>query len=229
MTVEIVLPIMRQRLGAMVIDQLIPQTHPLDKLTVIDQRGNFEYSKDTPFLLQILRPGRNIGTNAAWNYMWLTDCDFVGIIGDDYSFGPHLIDLLIESFSVNPSIGATTATIFKKRPAPPADLGRELSVREVAGKGHCGATIFKTNILKTVPKIPKEFFIFYGDNWLGYWLKVSGYGIFETNAAIGHKFREDLKHELDYIKIRRSEASIWLSWISGRRLLSGKLVDKGKL
>lgn len=223
MTIELIMPVMRNKLAHIVIKQLHDQIKNISKLTIIDNGGSFNPPEVNPFEIELIKPSKNIGTNAAWNYMWETDCDYVGVIGDDYVFGPYLIQCLMNSFATN-EVGGTTATIYKKRSVPPDNLAlvNNPKIRKVAGKGHCGACIFKADVLKSLPKIPKELFIFFGDNWIGHWLEIKGYGLYETSTGIGHKYRDDLKKKLDYKKIISRERRIWSNWKKGKILLSNK-------
>lgn len=229
MSIALVMPVMRPESALLVLDNLSKQTTIIDRILIIDNGGNFKPPSYCGFDIEIIEPRKNKGTNWAWNKAYNLDFDFVGFIGDDYSFGPHLIQILIESFDkvLNPPIGAVTATIFKDRPFPVSDLSNAVYMRIVGGKGHMGAILFKKELLQSIPKIPKEFFVFFGDDWIGHWIQRRGKEIYETGVGIGHKYKTDLKVKLDYPKMLKEERNIWESWKNGSIELMGcKFVNR---
>lgn len=225
MKIGMVLPVMRRNLALKVLSFLNDQTLKLDQLILIDQEnqmGDLDFSYYNYEIYRIVPPGGNIGTNQAWNKMWsFKDYDFVGMIGDDYTFGPNLIEVLVNSFSLDEQIGGTTATIFKNRIIRQTDP-KDLQSRVVSGKSHMGAALFKNELIQLMPEIPKEFFIFYGDNWLGYWINWFNNKFCEVNVGIRHDSRDDLKVKLNYKKQLRSESRIWNAWVNNHIILSNQ-------
>lgn len=225
MKVGMVLPVMRKQSALKVLDLLNDQTIKLDKLVIVDQEnqlGDTDFSF-YPDIKVIAPPRGNIGTNQAWNKMWTSfnkSFDYVGLIGDDYTFGPDLIEGLINGFLLDAEAGGTTATIFKNRPINFKD--KALDIRQVPGKGHMGASLFTREVIHEIPRIPKKFFIFYGDNWIGYWIKRLGKTFVEVKVGIRHDSSDDLSNLLDYKTILRSESKTWNSWCNNLIKLAGR-------
>lgn len=219
MTIELIMPAMRVESARKVIDELNSQTKLIDKLTIVNNIGSAEEiaNKKYNFEVNEIRPGRNIGTNAVWNMMWDSKADYIGMIGDDFGLDDMLIEILFLAFDQLSGIGAVTATIFKDRPMIlQKENRREVKGSVVVGRGHFGCALFQNEILQKIPKIPKELFIFYGDNWLGHWLLKLNKPLKEINAGVSHEHKTDLKKLLGYSVIALDDKRAW-----------NKLIEKG--
>lgn len=209
--IELVMPVMRLDSALEVLKSLNKQTMLIDKLTLIDNNGSFELNDTFLFPIEIIKPKENIGTNASWNYMFESKADLVGMIGDDYFLEDHLIEILYKSIGLFPEAGAVTATIFKDKPVVKRNPNN-ITGNPIIGKGHFGVALIHKCLLDCIPLIPKDLFIFYGDNWLGYWLLQLGYTVFEVSAGISHYYQIDLKDKLNYKAVSRREKTIWEDW-----------------
>lgn len=214
-TIELFMPVMRPKSALEVMKNLDRQTKLIDRLTVVDNSGNFELKYKFGFHVEIKKPKRNIGTNAVWNYMFDSKADLVGMIGDDYDLESRLIEILNKSIDLLPQAGAVTATIFKDKEIEVHDHN-DISSGPVVGKGHFGVALFRKCTLDCIPKIPRKLFIFYGDNWLGYWLLKLGYPLYEVSAAVSHYHKTDLKNKLNYKAVGKREGKIWEAWKAGK-------------
>ena len=115
--IELIMPAMRRDKALLVLEDLNKQSVAIDRLVIIDNANclNFISFKGYGFEVKRVRHGVNIGTNAAWNYMWDTEADFVGVVGDDYRIDPDCIEGLMNKLQAG-NVHAVTATIFKDRP-----------------------------------------------------------------------------------------------------------------
>jgi len=213
--IELFMPVMRPESALQVIQNLDNQTKLIDKLIVIDNGGDFKLKHNFSFEVEIKRPKQNIGTNASWNYMFDSKADLIGMIADDYVLESRLIEILVKSVDLFPEAGAVTATIFKDKEIQAHDHN-DITGGKVIGKGHFGVALFRRCILECLPKIPKQLFIFYGDNWFGYWLLQLGYPVFEVSAAVSHYYKIDLKNQLNYKSVSKKESRIWEAWKAGK-------------
>lgn len=214
MTIELLMPVMRNESAFLVLDDLANQTQLIDKITIVDNGGSFKLQRKYPFEVDLIKPKKNIGVNAAWNRIFDMKSDYIGLMGDDYRLDFKLIEILRKSFSLYDDMAVSTATIFKDELTIKADSNHIVG-RHVSGKGHLGACLFRKCILDQLPKIPKEFFIFFGDNWLSLWIDVIGYKIYEVSVGISHKHKTDLKEKLDYPEVIENERNYWKDWLRG--------------
>lgn len=219
--IELIMPTMRPVSAMKVVQDLVDQSRHIDKLTIVDNDGNLKIKQQRyPFRIKVIRPKENIGVNAVWNLMWKSEYGIVGVIGDDFGMEHRLIELLSRSIYDLPGAGAITATIFKDKEI---DYSKRTHMTSgvVTGRGHLGVTLFKKAILERIPKIPKELFVFYGDNWIGYWLNKIGKPIYEVSAGISHYTSTDLKIRRGESKARKDK-DVWIKWKTGKIELQGK-------
>lgn len=222
---EIFMPVMRLKSALKVVDDLVKQTKKIDSLVIVDNCCEFykiddKFFQDAPFKVKVIKPGRNIGTNAVWNMMWKSNYKHVGIVGDDYEIEKYAIQGLFESLGKD-NIGCTTATIFKDRPIK-FKKQREIpnwTYGKVRGAGHLGLSLFEKNVLMQIPMIPDNLFIFFGDNWIGHHLLTIGKKVVEVNVGVRHDYKTDLKELLDYKTILKKEKTIWRQWKKEQGLL----------
>jgi len=213
-TIEFFMPVMRPDSARKVMDALQKQTQLITKLIIVDNSGEFSIAAPNPYSFKVLiiRPLQNIGVNAVWNYMFDSEADFVGLIGDDFELESNVIEILSKTLTVIPNAGAVTATIFRNKPIEPQSPFAILKYGEVVGRAHFGVSLFKKCTLNCLPKIPKELFMFYGDHWFGYWLKKIGYPLLEVNVGVSHYDKTDLKEKCNYKKVSKVEKNIWNQW-----------------
>ena len=227
--IELFMPVMRPISALCTLEDLACQSiRAVYKINLIDNCGGLNLQAHPLYFkffeLEIISSGKNIGTNAAWNLAWESNSEYVGFIGDDYRVSSDMVERMLVAFKLYPTAGAITASILDdqtKGGFVPVNI-EELSGKKITGKGNMGFVIFKTNILKRfVPKIPKEFFVFYGDNWIGYWLSKAGKPLMLINAYISHYHKTDLKELVGYKDLLHREKRAWADWKEGRISLSG--------
>lgn len=224
--IGLMLPVMRPKSAEAVLDDLCNQTMLPDKIFLVDNgncwggkvgRGLFNLSTHWKNKLELncFFPGTNIGTNQVWNMMWsdyFSDCKYVGVIGDDYRINRNCIEFMKRIIDEDISPAATCAIVPGNH--MPMVNGEFNSV-PVPGKGHMGFTLFKREFLLTLPQIPKEFFIFFGDNWIGYHVERKGERLVQVNSPISHLHKYDLSDKLDYKKVIEEERIIWKQYLRG--------------
>lgn len=220
-----VLPVMRPQHAKAVLDDLCSQTILPDKIFLVDNgncwrdnpKGGCFNSTDwkNKFKLDCFFPIANIGTNQVWNLMWskhFAGYKYVGVIGDDYRINKNCIEFMkrIVDEEISP---ATTCAIIPGNYMP--TIESEFNYIPVQGKGHMGFSLFEREFLLTLPIIPKEFFIFFGDNWIGYHLNKSHKQLIQVNSPISHQLKYDLSDKLNYKKVINRERIIWKQYLRG--------------
>lgn len=225
-SIALVIPVMRNEQARVVLRDLKHQTVLPDVVFLVDNGGTWHLNDvaesnmislnwHNKYNLKCYRPEENIGTNAAWNLLWLNyfdGFDYVGLIGDDYRVNSQCIETMKRTIDS----GASPAVTCKIQNGGhyPTSAGNYAPV-PVRGKGHMGFALFDRKFLLTLPPIPKEFFIFFGDNWIGYHIEMMDKQLLEVNSPISHKIRYDLSERLNYKKVIEKERIIWKSWIRG--------------
>lgn len=219
-TVGIILTSMRPDKVKLVIDDLYKQSIIPDKVILIDNGCNID-DIDITLLAKgfhLICVGENIGTNQSWNKMWELDTDYVGIVADDLRLDPNMIEIMIEGLNKKYDKhipGIVTATISHRIKLPKSDPNRIIG-EPTRSKGQCGALLMKRCTLQCIPKIPKEFFIFFGDNWLGYWLGFEGLSFIRLNTYVHHiPGPDDVSKNMDYKSVLESERGHWKSFLRG--------------
>jgi GT2 family glycosyltransferase len=214
--ISLILPCMRQS-AREVLSDLATQTIRPDLVRIIDNDDVFIHDQPHffptfPFRIEYVNPGENIGTNAAWNQAWcLADhAQYVGVIGDDYRINKRCIEHML-LFLRNEV--AVTCAIVKGNTVP--QRTKPLVGQYVRAKGRLGFALFRGDYLKELPLIPKEFKIFFGDNWIEYWLAYMKWPLCQINTPISHEHKTDLKEKLDYPTVISSERINWKCWLRG--------------
>lgn len=219
-TLSIVIPSMRSMKTIAVIHDIAEQTRVPDKVVVVDNSGTFYRSRvpEGSFAFELLDFGENIGTNAVWNMMYDFDTDYVGMTGDDLRLDPNMFDKMIRVLGSKyhykgrlAQAGAVCPTIVNRLPLPKSLLG-ELTAHPIkSGKGNAGVVLMKRDVLKEIPKIPKEFKLFYGDDWLSYWIRMMGlwWVIIDDCYAYHKSGHSDLSKKLSYREVLKQERVHW--------------------
>lgn len=213
--VELFMPVMRPDSCLKVLRDLNKQTLIPKRVTLVNNCCETILYEEYRFELEIINPGRNIGTNAVWNLMWKSKCEYVGMVGDDLGLEPNNIELLVLAHSnpANIRIGASTCMIFTDKPIDISSERRENQYAgAVVGKGHFGLALFKIKILKKLPPIPSELFLFFGDNWLWFWLNENDLVLYEISSGVSHQHKTDLKDKVGYKKLLKRERAVWEEW-----------------
>lgn len=234
--ITLVMPVMRNQKALLVIKDLARQTMFIKNLVIVNNSLNFQMPIDfikeivnsIPTNFEIVMVNKNIGTNASWNFAFNYKTKYIGIIGDDYRFGKNTIRNLIHSYQVlkhnYKDIGFITSAIKRRNVPifssdPYAYLDNletgEIKFRDVRGKSHFGLIIAECCFFQLLPEIPKEFFIFFGDDWFGYWTDYLKKKIYEISSPIVHKGDDDLHKFLNYKKVLEQERITWKKWLRG--------------
>jgi hypothetical protein len=212
----IFMPVMRPDMAMRTLDDLNKQALLPEAVCVVDNGNNFNpYGYIGPISLMYHNPGENIGTNKVWNMMWshsFQNFKYVGVLGDDYRLHRNCLRFMLHLIRAGKS-KAVTCTIAQGKKAPP--MTANFDWRPVPGKGHMGFSLFERDFLLEMPTIPEEFKIFFGDNWIGWWLEAMGERLYEINCPIAHERREDLKEKLDYPAVIKQERGYWKAWLRG--------------
>jgi hypothetical protein len=222
--IGLVLPVMRPSYADAVIADLVEQTTPPDYVILVDNGGTWPTcdkgflvdSKTAKFHMRCYRPWQgNIGTNAVWNLMWqdkFDGFDYVGVIGDDYRMNQYCLENMKKLIDTNITPAATCR--IEKGAYKPIANG-PLRWEPVQGKGNLGFALFRRDFLLTLPPIPKNFFIFFGDNWIGWHIEKKHQHLMRINTPISHEHKTDLGEKLNYREVIESERIIWKKFVRG--------------
>lgn len=218
MSIGFVIPSMRPIMVDRVLHDLNHQTLKPDFVILVDNSTQYVRKRKYDFDLIIERPGKNIGTNPAWNIALRLDADYCGILGDDYRFDNNMLEKLLFGLFLrhgmrNLEAGATVPTLIQQRKRkPPKNNHVDLAVVRgeclYTGKGQSAAVLMKREIAHQIPLIPKHFKIFFGDNWISFhiihkmglgWVRLTHCHIYHipgpTNVSAKLDYKGTLKHE----------------------------------
>lgn len=211
--IGLILPVMRISYKQVLAD-LVRQTIRPDVVRIVDNNNICQGEKlqSYPFRVEYFNYGRNIGTNAAWNYMQDLQCMFTGVVGDDYRISRQCLESLVYYLE----LGATAVTSMIKKDTAYYELPYRIEDARpgvVRAKGHCGLLLMNHVFVELMPLIPKQFFIFFGDNWIGYWLEKVGQVLYEVPVPIFHQYKTDLAEKLDYRAVLAKERKLWHAFL----------------
>lgn len=224
MSIGLVMPSMRPDHAVKVIEDLDSQLIKPDYLLLVDNGHNLNFLPKFSFNLEIIRPEENIGTNAVWNMLLDSKYfpfDYVGMVGDDYRLSDNCIEELVKTLDLrldDKPTGMAGTSIVKGRNKP--EVAKIISHRVIGkAKGHMGLVLMKREFADILPCIPKEFFIFFGDDWWSFWVNYLGYNFVKASVPITHYHKTDLKEKLGYRKVIEKERILWKEWLRGKREL----------
>lgn len=219
--ISLILPMMRKEQGIQVLKDLNEQSYKPDGVLVVNN-GCLDISSEDlglDYELKIFEPGKNIGTNAAWNLMWhplFSKADYIGMIGDDYRLNPYNITRMHYVLEGG-EVGVTCAILQSQYPPRREVDGMRIPMAPCRGKGHMGFALFSRKwLLENVPPIPEVFKIFFGDNWIGWHIDKAGKSFMcLTDTIITHYHHEDLSEGLEYKEVIEEERVHWKAYIRG--------------
>ncbi|MHC4397439.1 MAG: glycosyltransferase family 2 protein, partial [Planctomycetota bacterium] len=175
MTIGLAIPSLYPEKLLRVLRDIDKQTVKPDYILVVDNSCVFEelYKHKLPELsyqLEIKSYGHNIGPNAVWNLSLKLDYDYVGFLADDLEFEPFMLQKMVFVLENHNIIGCVVPTIIEFKPFPPQSKSQVW--RPVLAKGNAGVTLMRKEVARKIPPIPGEYRLFFGDNWIGYWVSV---------------------------------------------------------
>lgn len=158
-----------------VLDDLLSQATPIDKIVIVDNNPNsrlkncagFEKYRESCPHVTIIEAAENIGTNAVWNMGLCSECDFVLFVPDDMRFDSHFTKKALHVFK-DQNVGIVSARIIPWELPLPQNAEENYECRRVAGHGRAGVFIVRGTVARKIPAIPSELFIFFGDDWIDY-------------------------------------------------------------
>lgn len=172
MTIKMVIPTMRPECILNTLDDMRKQSFAPDRIIVWDNMD--EDAPPLPFYpnMHLYRDKENVGVNKVWNLILgePQDYDYVGFSADH-----RLSDFLIEKcvkLLQKRYVGVVSPTMVLQI-FPPVKRG-DLSHSGVRGKGNAGFILMRKEVAERIPKIPEELKIFFGDNWISYWVRKYG-------------------------------------------------------
>lgn len=133
------------------------------------------------FDVELIRQTERIGVNALWNLgisKMPEEIGYVLVINDDMTIPNVLIEMILGTFDQCERAGAVHPVMVDARLASSPEV---VHTSGGAPKYHRiyrqygGAFTFRKEVLDQIPPIPRELFMYYGDNWLFDWTHKLGY------------------------------------------------------
>lgn len=221
--ISILLPVMRPRQVLSVLSDLNDQIIIPNRVVLVDNSGKFDlrsaFDGQYRYHLDVIRPGENIGVNKVWNMMWdkkFEEYEYIGVLGDDYRLNKYSLLRMLHILQ-NTTLKAVTCLIKQGTHLPPDPSGLGISVEVVRAKGHLGFSLFNREwLVKNVPRIPSQFKVFFGDDWIGYHIQYAKENVnCLTDTVITHYHYEDISFDIGTREILREERIIWKRYLRG--------------
>ena len=169
------MPVTRPELVPVVLDHLNNQTLIPKSVLIVDNSGRLKLTETYDFEVAVKTPFENLGVNPVWNMALLqAKTKYTGFLPDDLRLETRLCEKLIALLESDPDIGAAIPTTVRELPLPVNDTYSLRHEKCTRGKGNAYLVIMPTAYAKTLPVIPKELKIYFGDVWLHYWMKKDG-------------------------------------------------------
>jgi hypothetical protein len=221
MTISFIIPSMRPIMVKRVLHDLDNQTLKPDRVVLVDNSTRFVNDTRYEYDLEIIRPGKNLGTNPVWNMGLRLEADYCGLLGDDYRLEPQMIEKLLYGLFLvcnGRPTGATVPEIIQQKKRKPLNnkstlINNTVGIHLGRGKGQCSAVLMRKEVAHKVPLIPDHFNIFFGDNWIGYhiiekmglaFMRLRPCYIYHipgpTNVSAALNYKGTLKHERKFWK-----------------------------
>lgn len=217
----VLIPTMNLEKAKILVDSLLNQTIVPEKIFVVDNTENQDESYQKSFCssckvinyyksnCSIVSFGKNIGVNAAWNYglkQAKKNNVHLAILNDDIEIENTFIEESILTFYENIHFGVI---------CPYTKKTREEKVKKykdykfhLMSKKEGWAFVINRRLVKELPYIPKELFIFFGDDWIYYFSnKLGVFWVKNMNIHILHevgftlKKNKDLRRKLEYERV----------------------------
>ena len=174
MKIEAWAPCMRPKEMLNALEDIEKQSTPVDRVVIVDngedKLRDYLSVDGWKFKLRILDFGENIGTNAVWNLGLRSEADFVMFFPDDMRFDHHFVKKAIYTFN-DPNVGVVSAKIIRWEEELPKNVDDHYRCGRCAGHGKAGVFMIRGSAARKIPLIPKEFFIFYGDDWIDFHIR----------------------------------------------------------
>ena len=114
--------------------------------------------------------GGNIGVNAVWNY-GIRNCmnSHLSVLNDDIRIPPHFFEATEQVFKKSKNIGIVCPhTVHSPDDYDIPNWDGKNDLKQMRRREGWAFTI-RNELRKQLPLIPKELFVFMGDNWLWCW------------------------------------------------------------
>lgn len=226
MSIGFVIPSMRPIMVDRILHDLEHQTLKPDFVILVDNSTKYVRKRKYSYALIIDRPGKNIGTNPAWNKALRLNADYCGILGDDYRLDNTALEKMVYGLwlhhgSNNIPAGATVPTLVQQRKRrPPKNNHVKIEVVRgeclSTGKGQSAAVLMKKEVAHQIPLIPDHFKIFFGDNWISYHIiEKMGLGwVRLTHCHIYHiPGPNNVSAKLNYKGTLKNERKFWNQYL----------------
>ena len=181
MKIEAWVPCMRPKQMIGVLEDIRLQSHKIDRIIIVDN-GEDKLLNYIPYYtwedepspsprLQIRDYHANIGTNAVWNLGLRSKADFIMFFPDDMRFDYHFVKKAIHTFD-DPNVAVVSAKIIPWEEQLPK--GKEDAYRcgRCCGHGKAGVFMIRGSVAREIPLIPEEYFIFFGDDWIDFHVRL---------------------------------------------------------
>jgi len=176
MKIEAWTPCMRPKQMIDALYDISQQSVKVDSVFVVDNNPedslkDYLRGEQVGVSLQILDYGENIGTNAVWNLGLRSKADFIMFFPDDMRFDHHFIKKAIHTFD-DPNVAVVSAKIIPWEEQLPKGKKDAYRCGRCCGHGKAGVFMIRGSVAREMPLIPEEFFIFFGDDWIDFHVRL---------------------------------------------------------
>jgi hypothetical protein len=197
------------------------QSKKVDKVCVVDN-GEDKLLKYIPIRtwkeeyspkLEILDFHKNIGTNAVWNLGLRSEADFILFFPDDMRFDHHFVKKAIYCFQ-DPRVVVVSAKIILWEEEPPKNKENDYRCKRACGHGKAGVFMIRGSYARSLPLIPEEYFIFFGDDWIDFHVRKKDRLIWTElqNSCARHDYGSGVSAELKKT-VLREERKHWMKFL----------------
>lgn len=205
--ISVVIPVMRWDLVRKLLFDVGKNTLQPRKITLINNSkipiDLINRNKINGTDVEIIDFGRNIGVNAAWNYAMENLCpgDHLSILNDDIRVNHHFFENIVQAFNSDKKIGVVCPlTVTNIRRFQNRSVQNRKLLPMVKREGW--AFTIRNSLVKLLPPIPKDLFIFCGDDWIWTWTHdFEYYWVKDTSNIIYHQIGGTLRKE-EYKNLR---------------------------
>ena len=173
MSVGVIIPVIRPKLVRKILKDVANQTNPPEQIILVDNSKEKIYNV-SPELIQnkipttLYIPQRPIGVNEAWKFGFNSlTTKYIAVLNDDaricknyFNYAQRIFGKYRKVVVTCPAMKDTTDTVYGIRDMPNLD-----SIFKREG----WAFIIRKSFIQSVPPIPNELKMYYGDDWYWYW------------------------------------------------------------
>jgi GT2 family glycosyltransferase len=212
--IQVIIPVMNTKVFQILANNIVDNIYKPSRIITINNSG--EDIPKNPFKeyeidYTVITPPKPLCVNESWNLgiSKLLKCDFVSILNDDIQIPQTFFQNLIQGFKHYPDAGVICPhTVTDKKD------GCNITSNEFTKMKHKEGWAFtiRKNILDTIPPIPPNLKLFFGDDWFWWHVYKKGFLWYkDTSIEIFHHVGLSVRriNIEERTKIIRKERKIW--------------------